>query len=246
MIISRQGISSLLVNLQVLLRKDMAGLQQWADKWAAGKTTFHRLQVNEALLEFQDKLLVKIPSRVFVPLCGKTVDMKWLADEGHEVVGLEGVEQAIKEFFDEQKLSCKESEVPGLEGGKLYQTEDGKIKLFQCNLFDFSKDVCGQFDAIWDRASLVAVDDSDRQKYTDVVSSLLVPHGRILQEVYLYNPTEMTGNPHSVPPEEIEKLYGEKFKIELLRDAEYLEDNPRFRERGLTWMRQHIRLLTLK
>ncbi|XP_071493431.1 probable thiopurine S-methyltransferase [Diadema antillarum] len=224
----------------------MPQLKEWEEGWAAGRTGFHRSHIHEALLDFKDKLLVKTPSRVFVPLCGKTLDMKWLVDEGHEVVGLEGVEQAIKEFFDEQKLSFKESDVPGLEGGKLYQTEDGKIKLFKCDLFHFSKDFAGSFDAVWDRGSLVAIDPCDRQRYSDLLLSMLAPGGRILHEVFYYNTDEMKGPPHSVPPEDVEKLYGEKMTIELLRDADNLTKNPVFKERGMAWMRQHIRILTLK
>eukprot|EP00057_Strongylocentrotus_purpuratus_P020491 XP_011674965.1 PREDICTED: probable thiopurine S-methyltransferase [Strongylocentrotus purpuratus] len=226
----------------------MSRLEGWSEGWAAGRTSFHRTFVDKSLLEFQSKLLVKKPSRVLVPLCGKTLDMKWFADEGHEVVGVEGVLQAVMEFFQEQDLPYKESDVPGLKGAKLFENEDKKIKIYLCDFFQFSKDIAGQFDAIWDRGALVAIDPSLRKQYTDVLLSVLSPGGRILNEVFEYNPEEREpkGPPESVPEEDIQKFFGEKFTIEVLHDYDHLEGNVKYRERGLTWMRQKIRFMVLK
>ncbi|XP_041456787.1 probable thiopurine S-methyltransferase isoform X2 [Lytechinus variegatus] len=198
----------------------MPKLEYWSEGWTKGRTSFHRTYVHKSLLEFQSKLLVKKPSRVLVPLCGKTLDMRWLAEEGHEVVGVEGVLQAVMEFFQEQDLSYKESDIPGIKDGKLFENEDKKIKIYLCDFFKFSK-------------------------YTDVLLSVLSPGGRILNEVYEYSLEEKpTGTPNTVPDEVIQKLYGEKFSIELLADNDHL--NQRFKDQGLTWMRQHVRIMTLK
>ena len=43
-----------------------------------------------------------------MPLCGKTLDMPWLAAQGHQVIGAELVEQAVSEFA-EQNLSPRRS-----------------------------------------------------------------------------------------------------------------------------------------
>ncbi|XP_054749362.2 probable thiopurine S-methyltransferase [Lytechinus pictus] len=223
----------------------MPKLEEWSEGWSEGRTSFHRTYVHKSLLEFQSKLLVKKPSRVLVPLCGKTLDMRWLAEEGHEVVGVEGVLQAVMEFFQEQDLSYKESDIPGITDGKLFENEDKKIKIYLCDFFKFSKDFAGQFDAIWDRGSLVAVDPSSQQQYTDVLLSVLSPGGRILNEVFEYSREEKPkGPPNTLPDEVIQKLYGEKFSIELLADNDHM--NQHFKDQGLTWMRQHIRIMTLK
>ncbi|XP_003725869.1 probable thiopurine S-methyltransferase isoform X2 [Strongylocentrotus purpuratus] len=224
----------------------MSRIQTWTEGWAEGRTSFHGTNVHKSLLEFQSKLLVKKPSRVLVPLCGKTLDMRWLAEEGHEVVGVEGVIQAVMEFFEEQELPYKESDVPGIKGAKLFENEDKKIKIYLCDFFQFSKDIAGQFDAIWDRASLVAIDPPLRQQYTDVLLSVLSPGGRILIEVYEYNPEErkQKGTPHFVPEEVIQKLYGERFSIQLLATEDILEQNKFFKEVGLTWIKQKIRIMT--
>nr|XP_054747986.1 probable thiopurine S-methyltransferase [Lytechinus pictus] len=143
-----------------------------------------------------------------------------LAEEGHEVVGVEGVLQAVMEFFQEQDLSYKESDIPGVKDGKLFENEDKKIKIYLCDFFKFSK-------------------------YTDVLLSVLSPGGRILNEVYEYSREEKPkGSPNTVPDEVIQKLYGEKFSIELLADNDHM--NQHFKDQGLTWMRQHVRIMTLK
>ncbi|XP_030847420.1 probable thiopurine S-methyltransferase [Strongylocentrotus purpuratus] len=226
----------------------MSRLERWSEGWAEGRTSFHRTYVHKSLLEFQSKLLVKKPSRVLVPLCGKTLDMRWFAEEGHEVVGVEGVLQAVMEFFQEQELPYKESDVPGLKGAKLFENEDKKIKIYLCDFFQFSKDFAGQFDAIWDRGSLVAIDPSLRQQYTDLLLSVLSPGGRILNEVFEYNPEEREpkGPPHCVPEEVIQKLFGERFSIQLLANVDILEHNQFFKDLGLTWTKQNIRIMTLQ
>ena len=49
------------------------------------------------------------------------------------------------------------------------QTEDKRIAVYICDLFAFTSDEVGKFDAAWDRGSLVAIKGSDRAKY--VISS---------------------------------------------------------------------------
>ncbi|XP_071499595.1 probable thiopurine S-methyltransferase [Diadema antillarum] len=213
----------------------MARLQVWEDRWTDGRIDFHQTEVNESLVQFKDKLLIKDKSRVFVPLCGKTVDLKWFADQGHEVVGVEGIDQPVTEFFQEQKLSYTKSDIHGVEGGKLYESEDGRIKIFVSDLFNLTRDILGQFDAVWDRGSVVAVDECDRKEYAKVISSLLSPGARMLLVTVNCDPAE-----------KVKDHKGEKFTIELLSDVENLEKNPRFRRRGFTWMRELVHVMTLK
>ena len=41
---------------------------------------------------------------IFVPLCGKTLDLIWLNEKGHTVMGCELSEVAAKQFFEENKI----------------------------------------------------------------------------------------------------------------------------------------------
>ena len=57
--------------------------------------------------------------RIFIPLCGKTGDLLWLTKEkGHTVIGVEGVESVVKEFFAENSIECDRSELDGGIGAK--------------------------------------------------------------------------------------------------------------------------------
>jgi len=103
-------------------------------------------------------------------------------DLGHSVVGIEGVVEPIIQFFTEQKLeyhvevmgSCSCYSVNAARLSSFYfgltlifldmQTEDGRLKIFHSDLLLIDPEVCGKFDAIWDRGSLVAIYQEDREK----------------------------------------------------------------------------------
>ncbi|KAM7294403.1 thiopurine S-methyltransferase [Ixodes scapularis] len=90
------------------------------------------------LKKHQDVILAgKEDAQVFVPLCGKAVELKWFYDKGHRVVGVEVVEAPVREFFDENALPCEESFCPVLNR-KILQTPDKRLRIFICNIFDFN------------------------------------------------------------------------------------------------------------
>ncbi|ELT90016.1 hypothetical protein CAPTEDRAFT_225489 [Capitella teleta] len=123
--------------------------------------------------------------KIFVPLCGKSLDMKWLLDEGHTIVGVEYVPKAVMEFFKEQNIQYTVHEVPAISG-TLYKSSDGRLRLYCCDFFTFNSEIESGFDAVWDRASFVAI-PADRQiEYADIILSLMSPHARYLMESYEY------------------------------------------------------------
>ncbi|KAJ1620819.1 Thiopurine S-methyltransferase-domain-containing protein [Pavlovales sp. CCMP2436] len=78
-------------------------IERWADKWQAMDIKFHKRDVHPALAKHYDILFPDgAVKRVIVPLCGKTVDLPFLARKGHEVVGVEGVPLAAEQFAKEQ------------------------------------------------------------------------------------------------------------------------------------------------
>ena len=102
-------------------------------------------------------------------------------DLGHSVVGIEGVAEPIIQFFTEQKLEYH-MEVIGTSPcysvstalplhlfhsshlSCIIQTEDGRLKIIHSDLFSIDPELCGKFDAVWDRGSLVAIYQEDREK----------------------------------------------------------------------------------
>src|SRR5262245_48220290 len=75
--------------------------EDWKARWVAGQTGFHEGAPNSYLVAHAAKLR----GRVFVPLCGKTRDMSYLASLGHRVVGVEVSELAATQFFEESGVT---------------------------------------------------------------------------------------------------------------------------------------------
>ena len=55
----------------------------WESRWQEDRIGFHLKEVNPYLIKFSDQLLLQNPDRVFVPLCGKTLDLCWLTKTSH-------------------------------------------------------------------------------------------------------------------------------------------------------------------
>ena len=126
--------------------------------------------------------------RIFVPMCGKTRDMLWLADQGHAITGAEINARYIKAFFRDAELEyklCSEQITP-TKKANVYEAKDKEITLYQCDIFDYSVEVSGQFDAIWDQSALPVINEMGAKRlkeYTSLMQSLLKPDGRHMVEV---------------------------------------------------------------
>lgn len=74
--------------------------QFWMLKWQNNETGFHEPEANPNLTANIDQLSLAPGSRIFVPLCGKTLDIPWLLSKGYEVVAAELSHLAIIQLFD--------------------------------------------------------------------------------------------------------------------------------------------------
>ncbi|KAI4891663.1 hypothetical protein NFI96_024425 [Prochilodus magdalenae] len=218
---------------------------EWEERWTEGRIGFHQSHIHRMLEKNLDQMMCgRQQVRVFFPLCGKAVDMKWLADMGHVIVGVELSEKAIKQFFEEHGLQCKEETVPAIPGAKVFKSSDGKISIYQCDLYKFSSAVEGQFGGIWDRGSLVAINPCDRPKYATLIKSLMDKDCRYLLDTLEYNPELYKGPPFFVPEEVVRTLYGEACDIELLQDADCFEE--KHKAWGIDSLLEKVYLLTPK
>ena len=82
--------------------------QFWLDKWKNNQIGFHQQQVNEFLAKYIDRLSLQKNSRIFVPLCGKSLDIHWLLDQGFRVVAVELSELAVEELIKTLNLPFEE------------------------------------------------------------------------------------------------------------------------------------------
>ena len=76
----------------------------WESRWQEDRIGFHLKEVNPYLIRFSDQLLHQNTDRIFVPLCGKTLDLCWLTTKMKKVIGVELVSKAVQDFFAENNI----------------------------------------------------------------------------------------------------------------------------------------------
>lgn len=205
----------------------------WITRWELGQTGFHRDGPHPDLLAFEEQFLGGGPHRVLVPLCGKSHDLAWLADRGHQVVGVELSPVAIDAVFDGVQT---QDDRPG----PFLRRREGHLTCLIGDVFALTPELVGPVDRIWDRAALVALDPPRRAPYAATLRRLLRPGGLLLQNKFAYDQHKMEGPPFSVSDDELLTCYAGWRATCVRRDQEPLEQ--RFVDRGLahwegtTWL----------
>ncbi|KAM9385032.1 putative thiopurine S-methyltransferase [Pholidichthys leucotaenia] len=176
--------------------------------------------------------------------------MKWLADMGHSVVGVEISEKGIRQFFEENNMTYTEEKMSAIPGAKVYKNLEKNISLYHCDIYNFCSAIEGQFGAMWDRGSLVAINPGDREKYAALIISLMAKDCRYLLDTVHYNPELYEGMllycgpPFFVPDEQIHSLFANSCDIKFLQSMDILTE--RKRNWGLDSLTENVHLLTLK
>lgn len=197
-------------------------LDRWDHKWNheyESKPRFHLPQVNPNLAQwYGQKFTPALDVPILLPLCGKTVDLKWLVDTGHgRVVGVEGVRRGIEELRDEiyGDLRCVSNDeaiqvwTTAKNGENWFESDGNDISVVCGDFFSMSpstfgaKDAC--FGAVYDRAAIVAIPPSSRPDYVSVIDSLLMPGGQIL--MVTVDAGRDKGPPFPVTPGVVEELF---------------------------------------
>ncbi|GLS26845.1 hypothetical protein [Marinibactrum halimedae] len=163
----------------------------WNQKWQTNDIGFHQDHVHPALIDHWPELPAQ--SEVLVPLCGKSKDMIWLADQGLRVTGIELSEIAATDFFKENTLTFVSNTHDGFTE---YRCVEKSITLFVGNFFNFRHTI--KFDALYDRASLIALPEEMREDYLNTCKSLLHDSAFKMVITYHYDTRDMTGPPFSI------------------------------------------------
>ncbi|MEX0684753.1 MAG: thiopurine S-methyltransferase [Balneolales bacterium] len=213
----------------------------WLSRWKKGMTGFHATEVNDHLQKYWPALELPRGSTVLVPLCGRSLDLLWLAGQGHYVVGVELSEIACKRFFEEAELAY---EITNQENFILYRS--GLIEIWCGDFFKIRPKVFPPLDAVYDRAALVAMPPRLRQPYVQKISELANRPFKMLLISYTYPQESMSGPPFSVPAHEIELLYGEDCTLSELGSISVLEKSEKYRNKGLTGFREISYLIKTK
>ncbi|ESO82999.1 hypothetical protein LOTGIDRAFT_223159 [Lottia gigantea] len=187
------------------------GQNFWVDFWKSDEGRECYLQKpHECLIKFEDKLFKgRNGVKTFVPMCGKTFDLISLKQKGHQVVGVEISEDAVKHFFELNKLDYNVTPEPSIDG-KLYQSECGKIKIYVGDFFKFGPHLEKDFDAVWDAGALHSLGKPKRPGYVDVLKSVISPECEILFDDLVPSCSDQL----SVP--ELESLFGSGYKVDAL------------------------------
>ncbi len=191
----------------------------WRERWHRGQIGFHQLEVEAHLKAHFGRLGLAQGATVFVPLCGKSLDLMWLADQGYRVAGVELSSLACEAFFSENRIPVAE---PVTEGPfRVHRTKDRPITIYEGDFFDLSASHIGPAAAWYDRASLIALPAELRKRYVQHLKTvLLAPSTRGLLLTLAYDQSTFPGPPYAVPPEEVQGLWGDRCRIELLGRAE--------------------------
>jgi thiopurine S-methyltransferase len=211
----------------------------WIERWQRGETGFNQPDVHAELRRQWPALRVDAGASVFVPLCGKSVDMAWLRAQGLKVIGIELAESAVQDFFAEQGIRAVRDERHGLP----CFAGDG-ISLYCGDFFALPADALADVAAAYDRAALIALPPSMRVRYARHVCEVLPRTASILQLTMEYEQAQMAGPPFSVDSAELHALYGAQYRVQPLSARDTLAQEPRFRERGLAALRECSYVLT--
>lgn len=184
--------------------------QFWHQKWEKNEIGFHEPAPNPLLLSHFDSLSLKAGSRVFLPLCGKTLDIGWLLSQGYQVVGSELSELAIQQLFEELGV------VPTMtQLGTLKQYHADNIDIFVGDIFELTEILLGKVDAIYDRAALVALPYTTRKHYTEHLIHITHRAPQLLI-CFEYDQSLMAGPPFSVSDDEVKSHYENHYEVSLI------------------------------
>lgn len=213
----------------------------WLDRWQREEIGFHEGETNAYLGRFWNEMQVALKSRVFVPLCGKSFDMQWLRQQGHGITGVELSEVAVQAFFRENGY------VPVVTAsGSFKQYEANGIRILCGDFFDLTREDLVGVQAVYDRASMVALPPEMRRRYAHHLVRILPPGIKILLITFDYPQAEMQGPPFALSSAEVEVLFSKYTDIIVLEQIDALSQNPRFQQRGITRLQETIYLLKLK
>jgi thiopurine S-methyltransferase len=211
----------------------------WEQRWQENQTGFHLNEINPYLKAHWQAVTNDQKGQVFVPLCGKSLDLIWLQQQGYSVTAVECSEIAVKAFFNEQGIEPEVS-----QQGAFKRFRSTGLCIYQGDYFQLEASMLRDISLVYDRASLVAMPGAMRKAYAEKMMALLPASVSMLLIALEYDQSLMTGPPFSVIQENIVELYQQGFSIEKMHQQDIIEQQPRFRGRGLESMIESVYKLT--
>lgn len=214
----------------------------WLKAWSDNRIGFHQKNVNKRMVSHWSSLELSPSAQVFVPLCGKSTDMLWIAEQGNPVLGVELSAKAAEAFFVDNEIEYTISERDGFEiySGKALAAD---IEIWAGDFFNLTPDHLAQCEAYYDRAAMIAMNESLRAEYSLHLATLMRPASRALLLVISYDQDKMKGPPFSVSDENVRKLLSEAFDICELEHYSGAQRLGNLSDRGLETLDERVYLM---
>ncbi len=185
-------------------------IESWKQAWESNNIGFHKSKPHPQLVKHFNELKLVRGNRIFLPLCGKTLDIGWLLAQDMRVVGAEVSQIAVSQLFQELGL---EPSIAEDSHGSWYSAEN--IDIFVGDIFALTSDSIGGVDAIYDRAAMVALPKDQRKLY----SKLLIEISHSAPQLIItfdYDENLKTGPPFSINGAEVNHHYNASYDCQLL------------------------------
>jgi thiopurine S-methyltransferase len=205
----------------------------WLNRWRTAQIGFHQAAADRHLKAYWPLLNLPENTHVFVPLCGKSLDLLWLRNQGHAVSGVELSPVALEAFVMEHGIPARRRAFANFD-----EYEADGFRLFCGDFFKLTRSLLGGVTAVYDRAALISWTPEARESYVKHLTSLTSPGTQTLLIAVEFPPEQMQGPPFPLTRDAIEKLYAPHYSIEQLGRHEILELEPRLKARGLTELRE--------
>jgi thiopurine S-methyltransferase len=215
--------------------------EYWLKKWQSNDIAFHELKITPDLIAYLPKLNLHKGNYILVPLCGKTKDMLWLADQGFHVVGIELSSIACSDFFTELNVTPQIT-----KQAKFTKYEYSNIELLCGDLFDLSNSDLPTIHAVYDCKALIALPSNIRKKYVD---HLIYCLGTDIKIILLTRETscKVIPPPYSVDDTEINLLYGHYFsRVNQIKRASISDIHERLIKKGYGDMIESVYIISQK
>lgn len=206
----------------------------WQQRWADNQIGFHQAQVNPYLQAYWPGLHLAANSKVLVPLCGKSLDVLWLAGQGHRVMGVELSRRAVEDFFREQGLPAQVSHTGAFEIWR-----HGPIELWCGDFFALTSGDVGDCTALYDRAALIALPSAMRERYVRALSGLLPAGTKGLVVTLDYDQALVPGPPFSVSDDALRQGFT-GWQVDELEAVQMIEQSPKFVQAGASSLWERV------
>lgn len=210
----------------------------WHKCWQRNTVGFHQHQVHPFLIEHFAAKCLPSDQHIFVPLCGKTLDMAYLA-QFMRVTGNELSNIACLDFFDENNIEYQQQII-----GDFTQYACSQLSLLQGDFFQLTNDIVGSVDWIYDRAALIALPRQMQQRYVKHLKQFFSPQTRLFLITLEFPQQQLEGPPFSITANDVQMLFS-GFKITSVATHELMDKQFAQRRFDVDYLREKLYVITL-